>query len=133
MLVVPLYDMFFCYFLLHFIHFMTKKNVKNCFCVKKLISTSKWHAEHPFAGRNTQHFIHKNTATNLFYKFIANHNQVIAFLKPKNRFQSGSNFDKFADCIWFINYSFFLVRMIYLTQTSAHDIHFKFELVVTDS
>ena len=26
-----------------------------------------------------------------------------------------------------------LVRMIYLTQTSAHDVHFKFEYVVTDT
>ena len=31
---------------------------KNCFTVKNMISTSKQHAEHPFAGRNTQHKEH---------------------------------------------------------------------------
>ena len=35
---------------------MTKKGVKSCFSIKKMISTSDWNAEHPFAGRNTQHF-----------------------------------------------------------------------------
>ena len=34
---------------------MTKKYAISCFSVKKLISTSKRHGEHPFAGRNTQH------------------------------------------------------------------------------
>ena len=28
---------------------------KSCFSIKKMISTSNRHAEHPFAGRNTQH------------------------------------------------------------------------------
>ena len=28
---------------------------KSCFSVKKIISTSKQHAEHSFAGRNSQH------------------------------------------------------------------------------
>ena len=34
---------------------MTEKYAISCFSVKKLISTSKRHGEHPFAGRNTQH------------------------------------------------------------------------------
>ena len=34
---------------------MTKKYAKSCFSVKKLILTSEWCAEHPFAGGNTQH------------------------------------------------------------------------------
>ena len=34
---------------------MTKKDVKSCFGIKKMISTSERYAEHPFAGRNTQH------------------------------------------------------------------------------
>ena len=45
-LVDPLYNMFVCYFLCHVIHFMTEKDVKNCFSVKKFISTSKLRAEH---------------------------------------------------------------------------------------
>ena len=28
---------------------------KMFFFIKKMISTSEWHAEHPFAGQNTQH------------------------------------------------------------------------------
>ena len=46
--------MFFLLFMHYFLHFMTKKEVKRYFSIKKLISTSKLHAEHPFAGRNTQ-------------------------------------------------------------------------------
>ena len=34
---------------------MTEKDVKSCFTIKKLISTSERRAEHLFAGRNTQH------------------------------------------------------------------------------
>ena len=33
---------------------MTEKDVKSCFSVKKLISTSEQHAEHPLTGGNTQ-------------------------------------------------------------------------------
>ena len=33
---------------------MTKKDVKSCLSVKKMIFTSERHAEHPFAGQNTQ-------------------------------------------------------------------------------
>ena len=33
---------------------MMEKDGKNCFGVKKMISTSKRHVEHPFAGQNTQ-------------------------------------------------------------------------------
>ena len=33
---------------------MTEKDGKSCFVSKKMISTSKRHAEHPFAGQNTQ-------------------------------------------------------------------------------
>ena len=33
----------------------TVSDGKSCFSVKKLISTSEQRAEHPFAGRNTQH------------------------------------------------------------------------------
>ena len=33
---------------------MVEKDVKSCFNFKKLIPTSERHAEHPFAGRNTQ-------------------------------------------------------------------------------
>ena len=35
--------------------FCSVSDIKSCFSVKKLISTSQWHAEHPFAGQNTQH------------------------------------------------------------------------------
>ena len=45
---------FFCYFLHHSIHLMTEKDIKSCFSIKKLILTSKRHAEHQFAGQNTQ-------------------------------------------------------------------------------
>ena len=40
---------------------------KNVFTQKEIISTSKRHAEHPFAGRNTQHlniFLHKREKPN---------------------------------------------------------------------
>ena len=33
---------------------MMEKDGKNCFGVKKMISTSKRHVEHPFGGQNTQ-------------------------------------------------------------------------------
>ena len=33
---------------------LTEKNIKSCFSIKKFISTSERHAEHLFAGRNTQ-------------------------------------------------------------------------------
>ena len=33
---------------------MTEKDVKSCFSIKKLISTSEWCAEDLFAGQNTQ-------------------------------------------------------------------------------
>ena len=33
---------------------MIEKDLKSCFRVKKMISTSERRAEHPFAGRNTQ-------------------------------------------------------------------------------
>ena len=33
---------------------MTEKDGKSCFVSKKMISTSKRLAEHPFAGQNTQ-------------------------------------------------------------------------------
>ena len=42
-------------FLHYFTHVIIEKDVKSCFSVKKLISTSEWHVEHQFAGRNTQH------------------------------------------------------------------------------
>ena len=48
----PFYDMFFCYFL-HFPPFSVYDG-KTCFSAKKIILTSKRHAKHPFAGRNTQ-------------------------------------------------------------------------------
>ena len=38
---------------------MTKKDVKNCFSIKKLILTSKQCGEYPFAGQNTQHLMSK--------------------------------------------------------------------------
>ena len=37
---------------------LLRKNAKSCFRVKKLISTSKRCAEHPFAGRNTQQIVY---------------------------------------------------------------------------
>ena len=33
---------------------MIEKDLKSCFSIKNLISTSERHAEHPFAGQNTQ-------------------------------------------------------------------------------
>ena len=33
---------------------MTEKDLKSCLSIKKLIFTSKRHAEHPFIGQNTQ-------------------------------------------------------------------------------
>ena len=33
---------------------MMEINGKGCFSIKKMISTGKWHVEHPFADRNTQ-------------------------------------------------------------------------------
>ena len=36
-------------------HLMTEKDIKSFISVKKLILTSKEHAKHPFASRNTQH------------------------------------------------------------------------------
>ena len=40
-------------------------DVKNSFSVKKLISTSKRHAEHLFAGRNTQQLISSDLLSNV--------------------------------------------------------------------
>ena len=37
-----------------FLHFITEKDVKSCFSIKKLILTSERRAEHRFTGRNTQ-------------------------------------------------------------------------------
>ena len=34
--------------------FFSVSNGKSCFSIRKLILTSEWHAEHPFAGWNTQ-------------------------------------------------------------------------------
>ena len=34
---------------------MAEIDGKSCCSIKKLISTSERHAEHPFAGQNTQH------------------------------------------------------------------------------
>ena len=50
-------SMIFCYFLRNFIDFMTLKYPKSYFSIKKLISTSERHAEHPLAGQNTQHTV----------------------------------------------------------------------------
>ena len=36
---------------------MTEKDGKTCSSNKKMILISKWCAEHPFAGQNTQHLI----------------------------------------------------------------------------
>ena len=44
--------MFFVIFCILYIY--DKKDGKKCFCKKKTILTSKWRAEHPFTGRNTQ-------------------------------------------------------------------------------
>ena len=40
--------------LVEIINFLTEKDLKSYFSVKKMISTSERHAEHPSAGRNTQ-------------------------------------------------------------------------------
>ena len=37
---------------------MMAKDGKTCFSAQKIISTSKKHAEHPFAGQNTQQTVH---------------------------------------------------------------------------
>ena len=39
----------------NFCLFCSVSDGKSCFCVRKSISTSQRRAEHPFAGRNTQH------------------------------------------------------------------------------
>ena len=52
-MVDPILNMIFCYFLHYFIHLLTKKYAKSWFSVENLISTSEWHAQHPFAGQNT--------------------------------------------------------------------------------
>ena len=41
-------------FLLFFCLFCSVSDGKSFFSVRKSISTSEWHAEHPFTGRNTQ-------------------------------------------------------------------------------
>ena len=45
-----------CFFVIFafFINFKTEIDGKICFSIKKIISTREQHAEHPFAGRNTQ-------------------------------------------------------------------------------
>ena len=48
----------------------TKKYAKSCFSVKKLIRTSERHADHPFAGRNTQQLT--NCQTNILAVILHN-------------------------------------------------------------
>ena len=38
-----------------FFLFVMEKDRKTCLNAKKVISNREWHAEHPFAGQNTQH------------------------------------------------------------------------------
>ena len=47
----------FLLFLHYFTHLMIEKDVKSCFNVKKLISTSERDVEHLFAGQNTQQML----------------------------------------------------------------------------
>ena len=59
MLKDPLFMTIFCYFLSLFLFFRLcwKKTGKHGKVPKKMILTSKGHAEHPFAGRNTQQML----------------------------------------------------------------------------
>ena len=50
--------MFLCGFLFFFLYFVPLVTEKVVLVSKKLISTNKRHAEHPFAGRNTQQWSH---------------------------------------------------------------------------
>ena len=51
----PCENMFFLFIFSFVFPFMLEKDGKTCFSAKNIISTSKRHAEHPFAGQNTQH------------------------------------------------------------------------------
>ena len=62
---------------------MTEKDVKSCFSIKKLISISERRAEHPFAGRNTQHIKVLSTLTKLALITIKTFSQ--KQLKPMSR------------------------------------------------
>ena len=53
MLVDPSFCLFLCAFAF-FSFFFSVSDRKTCFSIKKLIQTSEQHAEHPFAGQNTQ-------------------------------------------------------------------------------
>ena len=64
--------MFLCKFLC-FLHLL-QKNAKRCFSIKQMILTSEQQAEHPFAGRNTQHILFfKNTTVHSWSQLVLVH------------------------------------------------------------
>ena len=49
---------------------MTKKDVKSCYSIKKMNSTSERHVEHPFTGQNTQHTHSKKSNQTKYFNFF---------------------------------------------------------------
>ena len=61
--IFPLFYYMFCMILSCFLLLFCLFCSVSCLSVRKSISTSQWHAEHPFAGRNTQQWF------NIFWTF----------------------------------------------------------------
>ena len=60
---------------------MTEKDGKSCFTIKKMISTSQWHAEHLYIGRNTQYMKYSRTF------FWINQGEINSFCKEQKIFK----------------------------------------------